>query len=105
MLTTNYPVGLGGLPGSFKQLGVDVCPQQLLVSGLLLRRCPPRPEIMFVRLNQLVSLPERVTSHDACLIKRYEPGTLHQDRNEREGEPIVSVSLRIFTNPHFSATR
>jgi hypothetical protein len=37
-----------------KKTAIDAA--AVLVSGLLLWRCPPKPEVIFVRLNQVVSL-------------------------------------------------
>jgi hypothetical protein len=61
ILSAKHPVRLGGLPDSLKQLWIDVHPKQVPVNRLPLSGFPPKPEIIFVWVNQWVPLPERVT--------------------------------------------
>jgi hypothetical protein len=57
ILSAKHPVRLGGLPDSLKQFWLDVPPKQFPVQSLLLSGFPPKPEIIFVQVNQWVDLP------------------------------------------------
>ena len=54
-------IRLGSLSDSPKQLRIDVHPKQVPVNRLPLSGFSPKPEIIFVRLNQRVWRAERVT--------------------------------------------
>ena len=53
ILSAKHPVRLGSLPDSLKQLWLDVPPKQFPVSSLPLSGFPPKPEIIFVWVNQV----------------------------------------------------
>ncbi len=46
---------------NFNNLGVDVYPKQIPVRGLALDGVPTEPEMIFVRLNQGIPPPQRVS--------------------------------------------
>jgi hypothetical protein len=56
-LSAKHSVCLGGLPDGLKQLRIDVRPKQFAVNSLPLSGFRPKPEIIFVWLNQRVPLP------------------------------------------------
>src|ERR687896_2218408 len=53
ILSAKHPVRLGGLPDSLKQLWLEVHPTQFPVPSLPLSGFPPKPEMIFMRVNQV----------------------------------------------------